>query len=275
MPLLFIAWLKLIWVSLQFDRHTQRQKNKVYRGRHKNTRKVRVMTVWLDRTFLRPWKRLEACAIVGNQTLKETKHKNIYFSFQTMAIFRVTDGTHLENLWTHLHFSTWSRLQVNISRLTGKGWQASLSLAYPYLSTLAIHVYTIDLVTQFVTQLCNVTRNIKEYRGWYNKKEARNYSVPGCLNASPTLSRYPSAQQTTQTDQNKDPITTNTQRDLQRPRPHLPTSLDQGERQKPHQRQAQRSSRVHDRKESLPPPMAKASPQQPQHPRITHTHKKR
>ena len=98
MPHLFIAWLKLIWVSLQFDRHTQRQKNKVYRGRHKNTRKVRVMTVWLDRTFLRPRKRLEACAIIGNQTLKETKHKNIYFSFQTMAIFRVTDGTHLENL---------------------------------------------------------------------------------------------------------------------------------------------------------------------------------
>ena len=38
------------WVSLQFDRHIQRQKNKVYRGKHRNTRKVRVMTVWLNQT---------------------------------------------------------------------------------------------------------------------------------------------------------------------------------------------------------------------------------
>ena len=40
----------------------------------------------------------EACDITGNETLEETKHKNIYLSFQTMAIFRMTmnDGTHPE-----------------------------------------------------------------------------------------------------------------------------------------------------------------------------------
>ena len=38
------------WVSLQFDRHIQGQKNKVYRGKHRNTGKVRVMTVWLNQT---------------------------------------------------------------------------------------------------------------------------------------------------------------------------------------------------------------------------------
>ena len=27
------------WVNLQFDRHIQRQKNKVYGGKHKNTRR--------------------------------------------------------------------------------------------------------------------------------------------------------------------------------------------------------------------------------------------
>ena len=38
------------WVSLQFDRHIQRQKNKVYRGKRRNTKKVCVMTVWLNQT---------------------------------------------------------------------------------------------------------------------------------------------------------------------------------------------------------------------------------
>ena len=48
------------WVSLQSDRHIQRQKKKVYQGKHRNTKKVRVMTVWLNQTqgtFLRPRKR--------------------------------------------------------------------------------------------------------------------------------------------------------------------------------------------------------------------------
>ena len=109
----------------------QRQKNKVFRGRHKNTRKVRVMTVWLNRTFLRPRKRLEACAIIGNQTLKETKHKNIYFSFQTMAIFRVTDGTHLEK---SLNSSPLFHLKQTSGKYFKVDRKRMISLAVPRLS---------------------------------------------------------------------------------------------------------------------------------------------
>ena len=42
--------------------------------------------------------------------------------------------------------------------------------------------------------------------------------------------------------------------------PHLPTSLNPGQRQKTQYRQAQRSSRVHDVKSPYTRPMAKASP---------------
>ena len=72
------------WVSLQFDRHIQRQKNKVYRGKHRNTRKVRVMTVCLVKSNIRNIFKTteeiskEACDIIGNETLEETKHIYIY-----------------------------------------------------------------------------------------------------------------------------------------------------------------------------------------------------
>ena len=88
------------WISLQFDRHIQRQKNKVYRGKHRNTRKGRVMTVWINQTQGNIFKTTEeiskeACDIIGNQPLEETKHKNIYLSFQTMAVFQMTMTVHI------------------------------------------------------------------------------------------------------------------------------------------------------------------------------------
>ena len=83
------------WVSLQFDRHIQREKNKVCRGKHRNTRKklleafqspcngclVKSNITNIFKTTEEISKiSKEGCNIIGNPTLKETKHKDIYLN---------------------------------------------------------------------------------------------------------------------------------------------------------------------------------------------------